>query len=217
MSCGNYLDNPQNRLLSADMVWGGMQTTSGENRPGRSAFTSHAREADYLEDDVPWATAAAWRECRLSLERSIDAAGSDLDPARAIARRIVHRYDLAGDLFDELEAASCGVCQRPCCLDARVWLDFKDLLLIHLSGQSPPPAQLRCNRKERCRYLATNGCTLPRGVRPWVCTWYVCPDQRRVLARDIPGGPERLARWWREIAALREQMEEAFVAVVIHQ
>ncbi len=171
--------------------------------------------ADRSEGEIPWASSSAWGECRQSLEMTIAAAGVDLDPARAIASRIVHRYDLAGDLFDALAGACCGVCRRPCCLDARVWLDFKDLLLIHLSGQSPPPAQLRCSWHGRCRYLTSQGCILPRGVRPWVCTWYICPAQRRALARDIPGGPERLAGWWREIALLREAMENAFVAVVI--
>lgn len=190
-----------------------MQAVSGENRGARFAALPHVGEADHPEGEIPWSSAAAWRECRLSLEMTIAAAGAGLDPARALASCIVHRYDLAGDLFDALAEASCGRCRRPCCLDAQVWLDFKDLLVIHLSGQSPPPAQLRGNRRERCLYLASNGCTLPRGKRPWVCTWYICPAQRRVLTRDIPRGPERLAKWWQEIAALREAMEEAFLTV----
>ena len=192
-----------------------MQAAPGDKREERLAVMPHVAGPDRPEGEIPWASSSAWREGRLSLTMTIAAAGADLDPARAMASRIVHRYDLAGDLFDTLSGESCGVCRRPCCRDARVWLDFKDLLLIHLSGQSPPPAQLRCNRQERCRYLTSQGCTLPRGVRPWVCTWYICPAQRRMLLRDIPGGPVRLARWWQEIASLREAMEAAFLAVAI--
>ncbi len=166
---------------------------------------------DPVDGLIPWATAAAWRECRLSLTRTIAAAGADLDEAVAIAGRIVHRYDRAGDLFDELAGASCAVCPQPCCRDARVWLDFKDLLLIHLGGLSPPSGQLRVGWWGRCRYLTSHGCTLLRAVRPWVCTWYICPDQRRVLARDIPGGPVLISKWWREIAVLRNQLEDAFL------
>ena len=191
-----------------------MPPASKENSADRLTEIPHVVGAGHPGGEIPWASAAAWRECRLNLETTIAAAGADLDPARAKAEHIVHHYDLAGDLFDEIAGASCGVCRRPCCLDARVWLDFRDLLLIHLSGQSLPPAQLRRHRGSTCRYLTPHGCALPRRVRPWVCTWYVCPDQRRVLARDIPGGPERLARWWREIAALRDGMEEAFLAAV---
>ncbi len=165
-----------------------------------------------LDGDIPWSSAAAWRECHLSLKRTITASRKDLGPAADMAGRILHRYGLAGELFDELAGVTCEVCLRPCCLDARVWLDFKDLLLIHLSGQEPPPGQLRQGWWARCRYLTSHGCTLPRPARPWVCTWYICPDQRRALQRDIPGGPDHLSRWWPEIALLRDQVEAAFLA-----
>ncbi|MBL0712112.1 MAG: hypothetical protein JJV98_00295 [Desulfosarcina sp.] len=167
---------------------------------------------DLSSGEIPWAAAASWNECRQSLQKAITASGAELAGAVAMARRIAHRYDLAGDLFDELAPTTCAVCRRPCCLDARVWLDFKDLLLIHLGGQPRPPHQLRRTRGEPCRYLTHHGCTLPRRTRPWVCTWYICPDQRRLLVRDIPGGRERLAKWWAEIAVLRDRMEDAFIA-----
>ena len=163
---------------------------------------------------VPWASAAAWREGQLSLTRTLAASRADLDDAAALAGRIVHRYNLAGDLFDELADVTCGSCRRPCCLDAKVWLDFKDLLFIHLSGRQPPPGQLRGGWWGRCRYLTANGCGLPRALRPWVCTWYICPDQRHAIARGLPGAPARLARWWSEIAAWRDRMELAFINAV---
>jgi hypothetical protein len=154
---------------------------------------------------------AAWQECQLSLQKTLTASRSDLGEALALAARIAHRYELAGDLFEEITENTCAVCPYPCCLDARVWLDFKDLLLLHLNAQPPPPAQLRQEWRESCRYLTDQGCVLPRMARPWVCTWYVCRDQRRVLQREIPGGPERIGRWWPEIAILRNRMEKAFV------
>ena len=80
-----------------------MQAVSGENRGARFAALPHVGEADHPEGEIPWSSAAAWRECRLSLEMTIAAAGAGLDPARAMASRIVHCYDLAGDLFDALE------------------------------------------------------------------------------------------------------------------
>ncbi len=163
---------------------------------------------------IPWSSAAAWREGQLSLSRTIAASRSDLGTAKALAGRILHRYDLAGDLFDELAAVTCETCPRPCCLDAKVWLDFKDLLFIHLSGQGPPPGQLREGWWGRCRYLTSRGCALPRAVRPWVCTWYICADQRRAIANGLPGAPVRLARWWSEITAWRERMEHAFIHAV---
>jgi hypothetical protein len=165
-------------------------------------------------DGIPWASPATWRQAQLSLRQTVAVSEADLRKAFSLAGRILDRYDLAGELFDEVADATCTVCRRPCCRDARVWLDFKDLLLIHLTGQAPPPGQLRRDRHSGCRYLTARGCTLPRGARPWVCTWYICPHQRRALARDIPGGVRLLARWWPEITALRSQMEAAFAAGV---
>jgi hypothetical protein len=164
---------------------------------------------------IPWASVGSWRQAQLSLRQSLAVSEADLGKAVNLAGRILHRYDLAGALFDEVTDATCKVCRRPCCRDARVWLDFKDLLLIHLTGRAPPPGQLRRDRHSRCRYLTVRGCALLRGARPWVCTWYICPDQRRALARDIPGGVRLLARWWPEITALRSRMETAFAAGVL--
>jgi hypothetical protein len=188
-----------------------MKVSPADKPTQRSVDMIFSGGRDQAEGAIPWTTAAAWRECRLSLKRTIAATAADLDAAVAIAGRIVHRYDLAGDLFDELAGIACAVCRRPCCRDARVWLDFKDLLLIHLGGQPLPPGQLRRDWWEGCRYLTSHGCTLPRAVRPWVCTWYICPDQRRVLARDIPGGPVLVGKWWREISVLRNQLEDTFL------
>ena len=113
-----------------------MKVLSADKPRQRSVDTIFSDGRDQAEGAIPWATAAAWRECRLSLSRTITAAAADLGEAVAIAGRIVHRYELAADLFDELAGVTCAVCRRPCCRDARVWLDFKDLLLIHMGGRA---------------------------------------------------------------------------------
>ena len=191
-----------------------MKCAKDDNSGFRCADPSFGTASDPADELIPWASAASWRECQQRLQESITASRPGLDRARALAGRILHRYALAGDIFEELADSTCRVCRRPCCLDARVWLDFRDLLLIHLGNQTPPPGQLRENWWSRCRCLTSHGCTLPRASRPWVCTWYLCPDQRRVLKRDIPGGPEMLGRWWPEITSLRERMEAAFLAAL---
>ncbi|MDJ0810170.1 MAG: hypothetical protein QNJ02_09660 [Desulfobacterales bacterium] len=189
-----------------------MKSTPGENSMVPSGGGAFLDGTESFDGEIPWASAATWRECQLNLQTTIGASRKNLGPAADLAGRILHRYSLAGDLFDALAGITCEVCPRPCCLDARVWLDFKDLLLIHLSGQEPPPGQLRQSWWSRCRYLTSHGCTLPRPARPWVCTWYICPDQRRALKRDIPGGPGYLSRWWSEIALLRDRVETSFFA-----
>lgn len=188
-----------------------MDVAPNDNSGSRWGGPKFSARTVPAEGEIPWASMAAWQECRLSLGKTIAASRADLGHALALAERIVHRYGLIGDLFDAIAESTCAVCVHPCCLDARVWLDFKDLLLMHLTGQVPPPGQLRRNWRSHCRYLTARGCALSRAARPWVCTWYICPLQRRVLQRDLPGGPERFRRWWPEITILRERMETAFV------
>lgn len=188
-----------------------MKMAPDDKAGDRWGAPSFSAETVSVEGEIPWTSAAAWQECRLSLQKTIAASRADLQDALALAERIAHRYALVGDLFEAITEHTCAVCPNPCCLDARVWLDFKDLLLLHLNGHPLPPAQLRQGWRDPCRYLTAHGCTLPRAARPWVCTWYICPDQRRVLKRDIPDGLERLARWWPEIAILRKRMEMTFV------
>jgi hypothetical protein len=192
-----------------------MRVAPDDSADGRWVTACFSAETVPAKGEVPWTSAAAWRECWLSLQKTITASRTDLRDALALAARIAHRYELVGDLFAEIADSTCAVCLHPCCLDARVWLDFKDLLLLHLIGHPLPPAQLRQGWQQSCRYLTAHGCALPRMSRPWICTWYICPIQHRVLKRDIPNGPGRLAHWWPEIANLRNRMEMAFVTAAL--
>ncbi|ADK84052.1 conserved hypothetical protein [Desulfarculus baarsii DSM 2075] len=146
----------------------------------------------------PWADPAQWRDLNRRLERAC-AVGHD--QARQAALALAGLLGQADALLDELCAAACPWCPTPCCLEAKVWLDRRDLLFIHLGGQSPPPAQLRQGRHDHCRYLGPRGCRLPRLQRPWVCTWYLCPT----LSARLAGRPGQQARWQGLVAAIKEQ------------
>jgi hypothetical protein len=133
---------------------------------------------------------------------------------RRIADRLAHQVGLLDDLFEQLAAATCAVCPDPCCRHAKVWLDFQDLLFIHLHGETLPPHQLRRNLHEPCRFLGLNGCTLPRSSRPWICTWYICPTQRQTLVRDVPGGMAQISAMLSRVKFLRKEMERRFLTAL---
>lgn len=160
---------------------------------------------------VPWPTERPWKEAQAALGRSLVLGGARLAPARGHAEAIAHYLRCLADLFEQLAPDTCAVCQDPCCRRANVWLDFKDLLYLHLSRASLPPHQLRRNLHEPCRYLGRRGCRLPRLSRPWICTWYICPAQREVIARDIPGGRARIDGLRTRIKSRRAAMEAAYL------
>jgi hypothetical protein len=131
----------------------------------------------------------------------LEQGGLHLTTARRHAAAVAHARDRLAELFDHLAAVTCAVCQDPCCGHAKVWLDFKDLLFIHLNGEVPPSRQLRRELADPCRYLGPHGCLLPHRSRPWICAWYLCPSLREALERDLPGG-------WRQASALRQRVKE---------
>jgi len=163
---------------------------------------------------VPWATEGLWAEAQAALRRSLVVNAAQLAPARRQAAAVAHGLDCLADLFDLLTPTTCAVCRDPCCRHAKVWIDFKDLLFLHLHGVPRPSHQLRRNLHEPCRYLGHRGCRLPRLARPWICTWYICPDQRQAIQRDIPGGGNRIENLQSRVKSRREAMEAAFLDAV---
>ena len=178
-----------------------------EQRSATPAFDGHSSRP-------PYSSVADWAAINRGFSYLMRKAGRRLTPARQTAFEIENDLTLLGAMFDELADATCGRCVRPCCHAARVWLDFKDLLFLHLSDQPLPVHQLRRDMEESCRFLAPTGCRLPRLSRPWVCTWYVCPTQRNALARDLVMGDLRCARLQRDVGRMRARMEDQFLRAV---
>lgn len=163
---------------------------------------------------VPWPTKALWREAREALRYSL-ATGSDrMAAARQTADRLAHQLDLLADRFDQLAPTTCDDCLDPCCRHAKVWLNFQDLLFIHLHHETLPPHQSRRDLHEPCRFLGWHGCTLPRRSRPWICTWYICPAQRAALERDVPGGMVQAVAAQGRVKALRNEMEQRYLTAL---
>jgi len=160
---------------------------------------------------VPWPTEGLWAEAQAALRRSLAVGRTRLAPARGHAEAIAHYRDCLDNLFDHLTPATCGICRDPCCRQAKVWLDFTDLLFLHLNRELLPPHQLRRNPHEACRFLGPQGCSLPHRSRPWICSWYICPDLYRAIARDIPGGGVQVDGLRTRIKSLRTAMETAYL------
>ena len=166
------------------------------------------------DEPVPWSTGALWNEAQDAFRCSLSHGPVRMAAARRSADRLAHQLGLLDDLFEHLAVATCKGCPDPCCDHAKVWLDFQDLLFIHLHHETLPPHQLRRNRHERCRFLGLHGCILPRLSRPWICTWYVCPTQRQALARDVPGGTAQIAAVLPRVKSLRQEMERRFLTAL---
>lgn len=133
----------------------------------------------------PWPTSMLWAEINQSLAIHLRLYHDHLIRARGYARLIQKDFRRLYPLMDELCSKTCPTCNEICCCHAKPWYDFRDLVYLHICGLQPPCAQPIGQVKDSCRYLTDSGCNLSREKRPWICTWYICPEQKALLDKEL--------------------------------
>jgi len=159
----------------------------------------------------PWGSAVKWDEANRSLDHLVRLYRPELKQAIALAAEVRVQLKAIFPLLDDLCRTTCPHCPDPCCLVAKVWIDFKDLVFLHISGLQIPQAQLRPDLAQTCRYWSPRGCTLARIIRPWVCTWYLCPPQLANLRRQSPAVQKTFSQAVKAIKTGRKEMETEFI------
>ncbi len=162
----------------------------------------------------PWGSVSAWQEANISIDLHIKHYYPRLGPARQIARQACIRLESIFTPLDEICMLTCPRCPDPCCLSASPWYDWRDLVFLHLNRLSIPKTQTISGSTETCCNISHRGCTLPRIVRPWICTWYLCPAQTANLNARNTRQRKILSRRLGEIKALRNNLEDEFIRVI---
>lgn len=168
----------------------------------RGAAGSPSNDLDSVAD-------SNWQASNQLLSDWISDRHRRLTEATLVARSIRDRLTAVFPLMADLCRNTCPWCPEPCCIVTRVWFDFRDVLLFHLTATPIPPGPMRRDKLATCRYLTPRGCALLRLQRPWACTQYICATQRRRLVKT--GGSlalEKLESEIQGIAAARIVMEE---------
>lgn len=125
-----------------------------------------------------------WQESNCALARMLAIHRRALGRAIAVAAEIRRGIDELTPLMSALCSQTCRFCPEPCCIGHTVWIDFRDLLFLHLLKEPIPPCQAASGPGEPCPFLTHHGCRLPPRIRPWMCIQYICPTQRAVLNRN---------------------------------
>ena len=170
--------------------------------------------SDFYRIEPLWGDTDTWKTANRNLEYLIRRHGPNMNRAVVLARDIQVGLESIFLLLNDLCAVTCPWCPEPCCLAATVWIDFKDMLFLHLNGHQIPPAQLLADFKETCRYWGSRGCMLPRIARPWVCTWYLCPTQKANLRQKPKSVQDHFSRAVQAIKTGRKEMESEFIRIV---
>ena len=172
----------------------------------------------YKKPTIPWASEDTWGQAVLSISKiiSVMSANSSLRAEaaamQALVQQIVQRYAEIETVLDRVCIASCPTCTDVCCSRATVWYDLKDLLVIYLKTGALPKTQIYRLPDNSCCNLTPSGCRLPRSDRPFICTWYICPDQNKVL-KELSGGDEGIDifRAINAVKKARKDLEQAYI------
>ena len=175
---------------------------------------SESTFAPHTQLGIPWASRKTWRAANQAVAYHIQRYRVDAKPLSERAGQIESRLNSVFPVLDDLCADSCSWCPEPCCLQASVWFDFKDLLFLHFNQLSIPPRQPKSDLQSPCCYLGSRGCRLPRIARPWICTWYLCPTQTAKLRMNDTAQKELLDRAFARIKSDRNILESEFIKVV---
>lgn len=164
---------------------------------------------------IPWNSRRLWQEANAAVEHHLQRHRRALANSRHAAVEIRNLFASIFPIMDRLCSTTCPDCTDVCCQHACVWIDFKDLLFLHLTGISVPDRQLIDHRGERCRYGTYDGCRLNRLQRPYVCTWYLCPAQSTQLRKE-PKALTQVTSSLQQIKQLRLEMENPFLQASLH-
>ena len=162
---------------------------------------------------VPWSTPPLWQAANQTIAHTIRSCRGALQPLVDLAGRIRERILAVDAYLEALCRRTCPQCPDNCCQRAHVYFDFKDLLYLHLGGVRPPESQTLKKKQAVCRYLTVTGCLLPRIQRPFICTWYICPDQRRHLERMAPSTAQFLHNSLTALKTGRHQLETEYARI----
>jgi hypothetical protein len=111
--------------------------------------------------------------------------------------KLKEAFDEVAPFIERHTRRVCPECQKVCCIDRHGRYDDEDLLFINSLEEQRTALPDRAET-EQCRFLDENGCSLPRRLRPFRCTWYFCPplldSMRADRGRDYREFVERLRR-----------------------
>lgn len=158
----------------------------------------------------PWKDVDQWRHIEIFFRHTW---GSGCVPGEVKEHGLAIREDISrlDALLSDLCAVTCPSCLDVCCRRATVWYDFKDLVLYYTLHQELPTVQI-VKGGGGCMHLTPHGCRLERIRRPFVCTWYLCPQQKALAERQqYSEEKESIPALIERIKSSRRLLERAFL------
>ncbi len=168
-----------------------------------SCLSRMEESAEYREPMTP----NRWRSALQTLEAGLKSCPNDV---YLIAKEIRKRIELLDAAMTEYCRATCPQCEDQCCLGLGIFFNRVDLLYLIALGEDIPPGQTRTGMSDTCRYLAHDGCRLPRTYRPYVCVWFLCDPQMEIFQQQRASFQRHFIGTLQEIRRLRLHLEALY-------
>lgn len=152
-------------------------------------------------------TDARWREHFQTLQRNLPT--TTLGELRPLGIQTRHAIEELDPVMSRYCAETCPQCVDVCCTALYVVYNPTDMIYLHALGYAVPVGQTREHYGEPCRYLQSTGCALPRILRPYVCTWFLCDAHMGLFSLERPSFQRRIIAVLMNIRNLRTSMLEA--------
>jgi len=109
------------------------------------------------------------------------------------AHRLKQLLIESSPLIEEYTAAVCPGCVDVCCRQKHGTHCSRDLAYLHELGTPAPPLDAGRDPDGPCQFMGQTGCTLPRWMRAFKCTWYFCEPLLAALNEGDPRKARRLS------------------------
>ncbi len=152
-----------------------------------------------------------WKKQQSNLDHLVQIEVCRDNNISSLAQEIAERINSLVPVLEGLCFKTCPSCDDPCCVRATVRYDFRDLVFLHSLQKAIPLGQPKPQPGQACSLLGPTGCLLPRVLRPFVCTWYLCPSQMDLVRSSTSGWVYGLPDQLQEIKKQRKQLETEFL------
>lgn len=145
-----------------------------------------------------------WQEISEELKRNF--APRDWERMQTLAQGIREGLLWCDETMDRYCSATCHACRDFCCDANGIYFDLPDLIYLLTLDNDLPTGQTRAQRGAPCRYLAKEGCILPRMCRPFICTWYLCEPQMALLEAELIPDQKQFTAVMQIVRRCRQQL-----------
>lgn len=120
---------------------------------------------------------------------------SRIDAAEKLQQLLIE----SSPLIEEYTRELCPGCTDVCCRQKHGLYRERDILYLNALGTAIPSRDQARPLDGPCEAIGERGCTHPRWLRPFKCTWYFCDP----LLEAMNDGPQKKAR---EISRIMKEM-----------